>query len=1128
MNLFFNIRQTIPVCHGNKIFNIMRLSTILCMLTIFCSSAKVSHSQVAEISLNLRNVTIKQALEEIKMQSEYSFYYRSEEINLNKIVSIQADKQNVIEILNKLFVGQGLAVVLKDKHIVIYKNEPGKAAPPSSALQTRKVAGTIKDIFGEPVIGVNIIEKGTTNGVVTDIDGNFTINVPNKAVLQISYIGYLSQEIQVGNNNNLSIILREDTQTLEEVVVVGYGTQKKVTLTGAVSTIKGGEIVKSPVPNLSNAIVGRTPGIMSKQAGGAPGDDDTTLRIRGIGTLTNDDTAAPLVLVDGIERSFNQLDPNEVESITVLKDASSTAVYGIRGANGVILVTTKRGTKGAPKVSYSGNVSLQTPTRMPEFLNAYDFSTLYLEGQMNDDPNATPIYSAEELQKFKEGSDPLYYPDINWLDYLMKDYAPQTQHNLNVSGGNDLARYYISLGYLNQDGLWENFTKNSGYDNNDHYNRYNFRSNIDVNVTPTTLLNFSAGGYASNRNTSLQNSANPFTQVYQMPANAAPGIIDNKVIVMARGNYRNPIRQLMQGFKQISGNSLDLNLGINQKLDFITEGLSARAKVSYDNFYTQTRSFSQSDKYYLATHIDVEGTPTPVLQLQQEGGNLGEPKEEFTRNRKLYVEWALEYNRSFNKHNVGALLLYNQKKTWYHTYDYPGIPLGYQDWVGRVTYNFDYKYLLEFNLGRNGSENFPKGNRFGWFPALSGGWVISNESFVKNLIPSDILSHLKIRASYGEVGNDRLGNARFMYYPAEYLQGNGAILGDNPVKYDAWYEGKLGNPNVTWERSKKQDYAIEMRFLNDRLNLSADFFIEKRDNILTSRNTVPGHVAATLQDAYNIGIVNNKGYELEGGWTDNIREFNYWIKANLSFARNKIIYMDEAINEKNPLLNKTGTRVGEHFGYTFLGFFNTQEEADAWYPQFTKISKPGDVKYADVNGDEIIDENDRQPILHPSFPEIAYGISGGFTYKGIDFSVLFAGAANFSVGLGGVISQPFSVFGSATELAKERWYEGSPDDNTHAKVPRLTVSYADNMNYQTSSLWLKDASYLRLKNLEIGYTFENELLKKVHLNSLRLYLSGQNLFTWDNLKVIDPENVTGNSMRYPQLKVYNIGCTLNF
>ena len=994
-------------------------------------------------------------------------------------------------------------------------------------LQVSRIvfSGRLVNDKGELLGGCTITEKGTTNAVQSKADGTFSIEVAGPAsVLQISYVGYESRDFVVGNMTGSTITLTPSSSSLDQVVVVGYASQKKATVTGAISTVKGSDLVKAPVPNLTAAVVGRVPGLLSVQRSGQPGNDETTLRIRGIGTLDNGN-AGPLVLVDGVERPFSRIDPNEVESISVLKDAASTAVYGIRGANGVILVTTLKGKEGPAKINYTGNYALQVPTRLPQFLDGYDFSTLQLEAQLNDNPTATPMFTADELQKFKDGSDPLFYPSIDWLDFMMHKTAQQQQHNVNISGGTSIAKYFVSLGYLDQQGLWKQFVKD--YNNNDLYKRLNFRSNLDLDISKTTKATIQIGGFSANRSSP---GGSPFLDILAAATNGTPGMWDGKVITLARANGRNALGTFFDGFDRFSNNVLNLNVGLRQKLDFVLKGLSGRVMGAYDSEYGQSRSFSRSFARYAAEKVDIngDGIPDPILRQSGEDGVLNDPSESFSRSKRVYLESALEYNNNFGKHAVTGLLLYTQRKQFYHSLSYPGIALGYQDLVSRFTYNYDQKYLLEFNMGRNGSENFPVNNRFGWFPAVSGGWVVTNEPFVHKLIGDNFLSYLKLRASYGVVGNDRMGSARFMYFPSEYLSGGGAIFGEDPVSRAGFVEGKLGNPNVTWEKALKQNYAAEFKFFKNRLNLNVDYFLEERSNILTARRTVPIHVAAVLQDAYNIGRVKNGGYEIELGWADKIGQASYWLSGNYSFARNKIVFMDEAYNTAFPLLNQTGQRVGEVFGYTFMGFFNSQDDIAKWPRQFNMNQRPGDVKYADITGDGIVDVNDRSPIMNPSFPEINYGFSGGFKIKDLDVSFMFQGAANMSMSLGFNALLPFSAYGSAMGFIKDRWYAGSPDNNANARIPRLTLNYADMTNYYNSSLWIRDASYLRLRNVQVAYNIKENILKRGGINSMRLIVSGQNLFTWDTLKFIDPENIATGSMTYPQLKVFNFGLNLQF
>lgn len=990
------------------------------------------------------------------------------------------------------------------------------------------VTGTITDENQEPLIGVSILVEKTKTGTISDVNGKFSISVPSPASqISVSYIGYETTTFTVGTKRNFKIILKEDVKMISEVVVVGYGTQKKETVTGSISTVKSADILKSPVGNATQALAGRTPGLQVKQASGQPGNDNASIRVRGIGSLS-DANSEPLTMVDGIERSFSQLDPEEIETITVLKDASTTAVYGIRGANGVILVTTKRGKEGKAQISYTGNVAVQAPTRLPKPLSSYDFARLFNEARFNDTPpgSATPvdIYEPYELRRFKDGSDPLMYPNMNWLDYAMEDYAIQEKHNVNIGGGTKFARYYVSLGYFSQDGLQKEFNQQFNYSNKDSYKRFNFRSNIDMDLSKSTLLKLTIGGKSGTKN---RTGSDFFKSVLRAAAVATPGFVNGTLVTIdERPTSGNPLAELSGGFSTITENHLDVNLELNQKLDFITKGLSARAKVSFDNDYSQNVSRSKSVPTFQLSRIDSLMTTPIVFKKNSDYAELGNPTLKFEgQSQKLYTEAALSYNRIFGKHAVSALALYTQSKKWFHELSYPEIALGYQEFVGRLTYNYDTRYLLEFNMGRNGSENFPEKSRFGFFPALSAGWVVTNEKFIENWIGTDILSYMKLRASYGEVGNDRLGGRRFMYLQGIYSRTTSSVqFGEDRVFYEGYSEDTFGNPNVTWEKDKKQNYAIESKFIKDKLSLNVDYFINNRSNILWELSTIPAHTAIP-GGAYNIGSTLNRGFEIETGWADKIGKLRYWINGNYSFARNKILEMDEAKDINNPQLWKTGRRVGERFGYVFEGFFNSQTEIAQWPDQFGAKLAPGDVKYADVNGDGKVNTNDRVPLLNPAFPEVNYGFTGGLSYKDFDFSFLFQGATNMTILIGDNFKTPFSEKGSAFENALGRW---TPTTMETATFPRLTTNYSIQNNYELSELWLKDASYLRLKNIEIGYLLKMKQLKVIGVSSIRFSLSAQNLYTWDKIKIVDPEGTADNGLNYPQLQIYNFGMSVKF
>lgn len=990
------------------------------------------------------------------------------------------------------------------------------------------ISGTVTDVNNEPLIGVNVAIEKSNTGTITDINGKFTLTVSSASTgIEVSYVGYKKQTVTIGNKRNFTIVLEDDAKLISEVVVVGYGTQKKETMTGAITTIKSEDLLKSPVGNVTQALAGRTPGLQIKQTSGQPGNDNASIRIRGIGSLT-EANSAPLTLVDGIERSFNQLDPEEIETVTVLKDASSTAVYGIRGANGVILVTTKRGKEGRAQITYTGNVAFQAPTRLPVPLSSYDFARLFNEARFNDTPpgSATPvdIYEPYELQRFKDGSDPLMYPNMNWLDYAMEDYALQEKHNVNIGGGTPFARYYVTLGYFSQDGLQKEFNREFGYSNKDSYRRFNFRSNIDMELTKSTQLKLTVGGRSGTKN---RTGSSFFRDVLRAAAVATPGYVNGTLVsIEERPTSGNPLAQLSGGFSTYSENQLNVNIELEQKLDFVTKGLKARVKAAYDSDYSQNVTRSKSVPTFQLSRPDSLLTTPIVFRKNSDFAELGNPTLSFAgQNQQIYTEAALSYSRNFGKHAVTALALYTQSKKWFHSLDYPEIPLGLQEFVGRATYNYDTRYLIEFNMGYNGSENFPATSRFGFFPAFSGGWVVTNEKFIEELIGTRILSYLKLRASYGEVGNDRLGNNRFMYLQGIYSRTQNSVqFGEDRVFYEGYTEDTFGNPNVTWEKDRKQNYAIEAKFFNNQLSVNGDYFRNSRTNILWPLSTIPAHTAIPA-GSYNIGETLNKGFEIEAGWNDKIGKLRYWVNANYSFARNKILYMDEAKDMKNPHLWKTGRRVGEQFGYVFEGFFNSMDEIKQWPDQFGATLAPGDVKYADVNGDGRVTTDDRVPLLNPVFPEVNYGMSAGLNYKNFDFSFLFQGATNMSIVIGDNFKTPFAEKGSAFENALGRW---TPATAESATFPRLTTNYSIKNNYELSELWIKDASYLRLKNIEIGYVLQKSVLNVAGISSIRFTLSAQNLFTWDGIKIIDPEGTADNGLNYPQLQIYNLGLSVKF
>lgn len=706
--------------------------------------------------------------------------------------------------------------------------------------QTATVSGVVKDDTGEPVIGAGVLVKGTTLGTITDIDGHFSFRADDlNGVLVVSFVGMETQEIPMKGKGTFDIVLKSSNTLLEEVQVVAYGAQKKVTLTGSISSVNTDELLKVPTASIGNMLSGVLSGVSSIQSSGQPGGDDPDVFIRGISTL-NTMNAKPLYLVDGVERSFFQIDPNEVENITILKDASSTAVFGVRGANGVIIVTTKRGKEGKAKINASFSYGIQTPTRMPEFVNSYDYATFLNEAYTNDgkDPKFTP----EAVEAFRTHSNPIIYPDTDWMELLFKSSAPQTQGNVNISGGTERVRYFISMGMLDQKGFFKNH--DTRYDANFNFNRYNYRANLDIDFTKTTLVAINMGGRVEKRNfpRSGDDINQLFRRIYWATPFSGPGIVDGKWI---KGNSQYLPVGLSDGLGNIYGrgygskttNVVNLDLALTQKLDFVTKGLQFKIKVAYNSGYDHTKERATSIESYQPWYRkDVTwmehpagSDPNEVVYIQDGEAGLISYAESFGKSRDWYAEASFDWKRDFDLHHLSALALYNQSKTYYPDSDYPGIPRGYVGLVGRVTYDYDNKYLIEGNVGYNGSENFAPGNRYGFFPAVSGGWVLTQEEFLKD---NPVVNFLKIRASYGIVGNDRYhpyGTGfmdRFLYLPNSYFIGSGYQFGTGTSWSPGAYEKSFGNSGLSWEKSAKQNYGIDFSLFNQKLSGSIDYFYE--------------------------------------------------------------------------------------------------------------------------------------------------------------------------------------------------------------------------------------------------------------------------------------------------------------
>lgn len=972
-----------------------------------------------------------------------------------------------------------------------------------------KVLGVIKDaVTNETLPGVSIVVKGTTLGTVSDIDGSYTIECPNEnSTLIFSFIGYTSKSINVSGQTKIDVNLDADVKHLEDVVVVGYGKQNRVSVIGSVTSIKSDVLLQSPVANLSNALAGRMPGLITVQNSGEPGFDGAKLYIRGVGTFNS---SSPLVMVDGIERNFDQIDPNEIESINILKDASATAVYGVRGANGVILVTTRRGEMGKPEVSFRYQTGFQTPTRLSEYLDSYDNASLYNEAQLNENPSLTPDqlrYQPEALEAYKNNSDPHRYPNVDWYDKVLKKYSTTSQYNLNISGGGKIARYFVSGGFYSQNGLFKG-TQTKPYDTESKFERYNFRSNIDISVTQSLSARLDLSGRVEDRNRPGATTGSIFQALGRTPPSAFP-IRNEDGSFGGTGTYKNnPVGMISStGYVNDYRASVQGTFELSQKLNFITEGLSVSGKVAFDSYF---RHVQERTKEYAVYELGQDG------ELIQHGDDTPIAKDASTnQNRFMTNEAKLEYSRGFGAHNVSGLLLYNQTEKVYGD----DIPYAYQGYVARAAYNYNNRYFIELNGGYNGSENFPKKGRFGFFPSVSLGWVLSEESFFKNNL--SFVNFFKLRGSYGEVGNDQIGGRRFMYL--SYYKPSGNYEFGRPNRsMDGIKEDQIGNESITWERARKSNLGIDMDLFNSKIKLGIDVFHEKRDNILSYRKTIPAITGAALPPG-NLGVVTNKGVEVEMTYRDKIGNVDFYLNGNISYAKNKINFMDEP-ERKHEWLKRTGQSVNQPFGLVAIGFFKDQDEIDNSPTQIGTL-RPGDIKYQDTNGDGKVDTFDEMPIGYSQVPEIQYGFSSAVSYKGFSISVLFQGSANSSVYLTQEAAWEFYNGGKAMKRHLGRW---TPETHNTATFPRLSTNENGNNHTPVSTFWQQSADYLRLKNLEIGYDLPKDFVNKYGLGAVRVYLNGMNLYTWDSMKSGDPEAPSGRGNIYPQQKVYNIGVNVTF
>jgi TonB-linked SusC/RagA family outer membrane protein len=976
--------------------------------------------------------------------------------------------------------------------------------------QEKVVSGIIYDENREPVIGAYVRIAGKSEVALTDVEGKFSLKAAAADSLHITFLGYSPQTVAVDGQDFITIRLSVADRELEEVVIIGYGQQKKASVVGAIAQITTKELQQSPVANVSNALAGRLPGLITVQRSGEPGNDMAQMYIRGVSTYGGDQS--PLVLVDGIERDLRLMDVAEIESISILKDASATAVYGVRGANGVVLVTTKRGVAGQTDISLNIDAGFQTPTRLLKNVNACEMALLTNEALMND--GLSPKFSQEALDAFRYGTNRFLYPDNDWFAESLNNFSIMDQYNLTVRGGVERARYFVSANILNQGGLYKYADYNDEYNTNVSYTKYNFRSNLDLELSSIISAKLNLSGVIGTRHQPNQGASEVFERLRISNPDRAPiRNPDGTWATREKGNF-NPLANIVDaGYRDSKESSVQATLGFNVDLAQLAKGLSFNVDYSFDFRNTYDKSYTRGIEFW-------EFYEDGSYALFSEGGNLSFGENLAVYTSQYVFEPSFNYSNTFGDgHDVSGLLLFNMQEFLQKGNSLTRLPYRRLGVVGRVIYGYKNKYLAEVNAGYNASENFAPGHRFGFFPAFSAGWVLTEEDF---LLSSKVVNFFKLRASYGLVGNDKIGGDRFLYESLWESAGE-AIYGTTSPRGAGGgaREKRIGNDALTWETARKINLGFEGHLFKSRLEFTLDVFHENRNQILSTVNIVPGTFGGPAIMA-NVGSVMNRGFEVEGQYRDKAgKDFNYWFGGNFSFARNKITEIPEAPQAYDYLYSK-GNRVGQPFGYVSLGIFQSEEEVLSSPSQNGLTIHAGDVKYMDINGDGIVDTNDRHPIGFTSVPEMFYSFKFGFDYRRFDLSCLFQGAANVTYNFMNALNVPFWNENN-TPLAE--WLDRWTPDNRDARYPRISFTRPNNNNYESSTFWHRNGNYIRFKNFEIGYAIPEKFVGKAGAKHARIYANGMNLHTWTKVPVYDPENI---GTTYPLMLIINTGIKLTF
>ncbi len=1128
-----------------KILFIMRITFFIILISSKLVLSSDSYAQNFKFSFHFSNTKIRDVLKTIESQSEFIFFYQDQNIDMDRTVDINIEDKNIEEVLKLLFDRTSNVYTIRDRQILIGKSE--KQQDQQEDLVKEKsgyefqsiqnvVKGRVSDEEGLPLPGASVVVKGSQRGIVTDASGYYALNVKKGDILVFSFIGYRTLEIEVKDQVTIDVTLSEKQQGLDEVVVVGYGTQKKASIIGSIATVEPQKLITSNA-NLSNNLAGQLAGVLAVQRSGEPGSDQSDFWIRGVSTF-NSGSQQALVLVDGVERSIDDVDPLDIESFSILKDATATAIYGVKGANGVILINTKKGVTGKSNIQVRFESDLSTPVKLVDFVDGVKFMQIFNEASRNvGEPEK---YSEELINKTRSGEDPDLYPNVDWMDAIFKDFAKDEKLNLNISGGTQNIRYYVSGGYLHQKGILR--TDEVEDDKSKlKFDRFNFRSNIDIDLSKTTLFNLSLSGFYKEKRSPGYSLSQIFDNTLGVTPISYPTIYSDGSYAHLNGSQWSPwLAANRSGYSMNEENQIESTISLQQKLDFITPGLSVKGLFAFDAYNNQVSILRKTPTTYHATGRDEYGDL--VFETIERTDYISLTSETNASTRSTYMEAQVNYQHTFNtKHNVAALLLYNQssQRITPSSSEIGSLPYRNNGLAGRLTYNFDERYFIEGNFGYNGSENFAPGNRYGFFPSVALGWYISQEPFFPEMVKHAV-TKLKVKGSRGLVGNDQIAASRRFGYLTIFSTGLGGYSWGADGKYTWSGVGvnEYGDVDMSWEKATKTNVGLELGLLN-MIDLNVDYYWENRDNIYMRRNSIPATTGITNLPYGNVGEMSNHGIDISLIVNKKINE-DLFISVNgsFTFARNKIKEMDEP-ESKYAYQNKTGKRYGQIFGLLADGLYTAADfNADGTLvdglpvPAYMSTVMPGDIKYVDYNDDDVINDYDKVAVGYSAIPEIVYGLGATIRYRKFDLGFLIQGVSHTSTMIGQNTNFSFptensGLQGNIYSNIDSRWTEENPRQDVF--WPRLYTGGTNTNNRQASTWWLRDASFCRLKNIELGYNVKLNFAKNQG-TPVRVYLRGTNLLTWskDFKDLWDPELNSSDGMAYPVSKIVALGVDINF